>query len=61
MIAMRTLTKNQELRKEKNIKKLILFNLNCSFVKNVIVGANNKVQLSQLLKHVKKFLITCLY
>ena len=50
MIAMRTLTKNQELRKEKNIKKLILFNLNCSFVKNVIVGANNKVQLDQLLK-----------
>ena len=42
MIAMRTLTKNKT-KKRKKYQKLILFNLNCSFVKNVIVGANNKL------------------
>ena len=36
--------------KTKNFKKLIMFNLNSKLVKKIIVGANNKTQLDQLLK-----------
>lgn len=50
IIAMRTFGGNKKIIDNKNLKKLIMFNLNCKLVKKVIVGINNKVQLDQLLK-----------
>lgn len=50
IIAMRTFGGNKKLFKKNNIKKLIMFNLNSELVKNIIVGANKKAQLDQLLR-----------
>lgn len=50
IIAMRTFGGNKKILKTKNFKKLIMFNLNSKLVKKIIVGANNKTQLDQLLK-----------
>ena len=50
IIAMRTFGGNKKILKKKNLKKLIMFNLNSKLVKKIIVGANNKTQLDQLLK-----------
>lgn len=49
IIAMRTLGGNKKILKDNNFKKLIMFNLKSNLVKKVIVGANNKEQLNQLL------------
>ena len=49
IIAMRTFGGNEKKFKKKNLKKLIMFNLNSKLVKKVIVGTNNKIQLDQLL------------
>ncbi len=46
---MRTFGGNQKLLKNKNFEKLIMFNLKSNLVKKVIIGANNKSQLNQLL------------
>ena len=35
---------------QSNLKRLLMFNLNSKIVKKIIVGANNKTQLDQLLK-----------
>ena len=50
IIAMRIFGGNQKILKKKNLRKLIMFNLNNKLVKKIIVGANNKTQLNQLLK-----------
>lgn len=50
IIAMRAFGGNKKILTKKNLKKLIMFNLNSKLVKKVIVGANNKAQLDQLLK-----------
>ena len=50
IIAIRTFGVNKEKFKKKNFKKLIMFNLNNSLVQKVIVGANNKFQVDQLIK-----------
>ena len=50
IIAMRTLGGSQKLIKNNNLKRLISFNLKSKIVHNVIVGINNKTQLSQLIK-----------
>ena len=50
IIAMRTFGGNKKIFKRNNLKKLLMFNLNCKLVKKIIVGANNKTQLDELLK-----------
>lgn len=50
VIAMRTFGGNNKILKKRNLKKLLMFNLNSKIVKKIIVGANNKKQLDQLLK-----------
>lgn len=50
IIAMRTFGGSNKIINNKNLKKLIFFNLGNKLVKKIIVGANNKTQLDQLLK-----------
>ena len=50
IIAMRTFGGNKKIFKRNNLKKLLMFNLNSKLVKKIIVGANNKTQLDELLK-----------
>ena len=50
IIAMRIFGGNQKILQKKNLKKLIMFNLNNKLVEKIIVGANNETQLNQLLK-----------
>ena len=50
IIAMRIFGKNQKILKKKKLKNLIMFNLKNKLVEKIIVGANNKDQLNQLLK-----------
>jgi len=50
IIAMRTFGGNKKIFKGNNLKKLLMFNLNSKLVKKIIVGANNKIQLDELLK-----------
>tara|TARA_B110000090_G_C13361426_1_gene438575 strand:- start:493 stop:1209 length:717 start_codon:yes stop_codon:yes gene_type:complete len=50
VIAMRTFGGNNKILKQSNLKRLLMFNLNSRIVKKIIVGANNKTQLDQLLK-----------
>lgn len=49
IIAIRTFGGNKKKSKIKNLKKLIMYNLNNKMVKKVIVGANNKEQLNELI------------
>ncbi len=49
IIAIRTFGRNKKISIKKNLKKLIMYNLNNKMVKKVIVGANNKEQLNQLI------------
>ena len=50
IIAMRVFGGNKKILKKKNLKKLIMFNLNSKLVEKIIVGANNETQLNQFLK-----------
>ncbi len=50
IIAMRIFGGDKRLLNNKNLKKLIMFNLKNKLVSKVIVGANNKAQLDELLK-----------
>ena len=49
IIAIRTFGGNKKKSEIKNLKKLIMYNLNNKMVKKVIVGANNKEQLNELI------------
>ena len=49
IIAIRTFGGNKKKPIKKNLKKLIMYNLSNKMVKKVIVGANNKEQLNQLI------------
>jgi hypothetical protein len=50
IIAMRPFGGNKKIFKRNNLKKLLMFNLNNKLVKKIVVGANNKSQLDQLLE-----------
>ena len=47
---MRVFGGDKKLLNNKNLKKLIMFNLKNKLVSKVIVGVNNKAQLDELLK-----------
>ena len=50
IIAIRTFGGEKKIINKNNLKKLIMFNLKNKLVKNIIIGANNKAQLDQLLQ-----------
>ena len=50
IIAMRTFGGINKIINKKNLKKLIMYNVSNKLVKKIIVGANNRKQLNQLLK-----------
>ena len=50
IIAMRTFGGDRKILTNTNMKKLVMFNLKNKLVKKIIIGANNKIQLDQLLK-----------
>mgnify|MGYP007071973868 CR=1 FL=1 len=47
---MRTFEGDRKILTNTNMKKLVMFNLKNKLVKKIIIGANNKIQLDQLLK-----------
>ena len=50
IIAMRTFGGNKKILMKKNFKKLFMYNLKNNLVKKIIIGTNNKTQLTQLLR-----------
>lgn len=50
IVAMRTFGGTKKIVNTKNLKRLLMFNLNNKLVKKVVLGINNKDQLDQLIK-----------